>query len=55
MREFDFSVMTSVNDDAATVLDLGYLEYPGELLTDPTRPDPTHSNDFWPPSGARTP
>jgi hypothetical protein len=38
MREFDFSVMTSVNDDAATVLDLGYLEYPGELLTDPDAP-----------------
>lgn len=38
MREFDFSVMTHVNDTAATVLDLGYLEYPGELLTDPDAP-----------------
>lgn len=38
MREFDFSVVTNVNDSAATVLDLGYLEYPGELLTDPDAP-----------------
>ncbi|XVS68046.1 TRAFAC clade GTPase domain-containing protein [Actinosynnema sp. CA-299493] len=38
MREFDFSVVTNVGDGDATVFDLGYLEYPGELLTDPEAP-----------------
>lgn len=38
MREFDFSVMTDVDDSAAPVLDIGYLEYPGELLTDADAP-----------------
>lgn len=41
MREFDFSVMTRVGDAATTVLELGYLEYPGELLTDPEAPGST--------------
>lgn len=41
MREFDFGVMTTVGDRAATVFDIGYLEYPGELLTDPDAPGST--------------
>lgn len=35
MREFEFSVMTEVGDDTKPVVKIGYLEYPGELLTDP--------------------
>jgi hypothetical protein len=35
MREFDFSVMTHLGDAVETIVKLGYLEYPGELLTDP--------------------
>ncbi|MFD8491721.1 hypothetical protein [Amycolatopsis sp. NPDC059657] len=35
MREFEFSVMTDVGDDTKPVVKIGYLEYPGELLTDP--------------------
>ncbi|TWP50767.1 hypothetical protein FKR81_19385 [Lentzea tibetensis] len=41
MREFDFSVMTNVGGTPTTVLDIGYLEYPGELLTDPDAPGST--------------
>jgi hypothetical protein len=41
LREFEFSLMTHVNDTAETILKLGYLEYPGELLTDPDAPGST--------------
>src|SRR2546423_1078062 len=34
MREFEFSVLSHLDDSVETVLKLGYLEYPGELLTD---------------------
>lgn len=35
MREFEFSVMAHTQNSATPVLRIGYLEYPGELLTDP--------------------
>ncbi|MCE7010381.1 GTPase domain-containing protein [Kibdelosporangium philippinense] len=38
MREFDFSVMSLVGTQATAMLDIGYLEYPGELLTDTDAP-----------------
>jgi hypothetical protein len=41
LREFEFSVMTQVGADAEPVVKLGYLEYPGELLTDPDAPGST--------------
>jgi len=41
MREFEFSVMANVGGMAEPVLKLGYLEYPGELLTDPDAPGST--------------
>lgn len=41
MREFEFSMMTHLDDGPATVFKLGYLEYPGELLTDPEVPGGT--------------
>lgn len=41
MREFEFDVMTEVRSAAEAVLRLGYLEYPGELLTDPDAPGST--------------
>jgi hypothetical protein len=34
MREFEFSVMAHIAGDALPVVRIGYLEYPGELLTD---------------------
>jgi hypothetical protein len=41
MREFEFSLMTHLDDGPATMFKLGYLEYPGELLTDPEAPGGT--------------
>ena len=41
IREFDFDVMTQVGESAQPVFRLGYLEYPGELLTDPDAPGST--------------
>jgi len=41
MREFEFSLMTHLDDGPVTVFNLGYLEYPGELLTDPEAPGGT--------------
>lgn len=41
MREFEFSVMSHVDDTAQTLLKIGYLEYPGELLTDADQPGST--------------
>ncbi|MBE8516790.1 hypothetical protein ILP97_04535 [Amycolatopsis sp. H6(2020)] len=41
LREFEFSVMTDVGGAAEPVVKLGYLEYPGELLTDPDAPGST--------------
>jgi hypothetical protein len=41
MREFEFDVMTGVGQATEAVLRLGYLEYPGELLTDPDAPGST--------------
>lgn len=41
MREFEFDVMAQVGPSAQPVLKLGYLEYPGELLTDPDAPGST--------------
>lgn len=34
MREFEFNVMARIDDKPVPVLRIGYLEYPGELLTD---------------------
>jgi hypothetical protein len=41
MREFEFSVMAHTQDAAVPVARIGYLEYPGELLTDPDAPGST--------------
>jgi len=41
MREFEFDLMTHTNTGSETILKLGYLEYPGELLTDPDAPGST--------------
>lgn len=41
MREFEFSLMTHLDNGPATVFKLGYLEYPGELLTEPEAPGAT--------------
>ncbi len=41
MREFEFSVMVHTRDQARPVVRIGYLEYPGELLTDPDAPGST--------------
>ncbi|MGV9362206.1 hypothetical protein [Amycolatopsis sp. NPDC003731] len=41
LREFEFSVLTDVAGAAEPVVKLGYLEYPGELLTDPDAPGST--------------
>lgn len=41
MRGFEFSVMTEVGNRTSTVFDIGYLEYPGELLTEPEAPGAT--------------
>ncbi|MBP2325710.1 hypothetical protein JOF56_006095 [Kibdelosporangium banguiense] len=41
MREFEFSVLTGIGGEAKPILDIGYLEYPGELLTDPDAPGST--------------
>ena len=41
LREFEFDVMTDVGQDAEPVLRIGYLEYPGELLTDQDAPGST--------------
>ncbi|HKN99778.1 MAG TPA: GTPase domain-containing protein [Pseudonocardiaceae bacterium] len=41
MREFEFSVMAHTRDAAVPVVRIGYLEYPGELLTDPDAPGST--------------
>jgi hypothetical protein len=41
MREFEFSVISHVEDTAQTLLKIGYLEYPGELLTDADQPGST--------------
>lgn len=38
MREFEFSVMVHTRDAAVPVVRIGYLEYPGELLTDRDAP-----------------
>ncbi|HEY1574786.1 MAG TPA: GTPase domain-containing protein [Pseudonocardiaceae bacterium] len=38
MREFEFSVMAHTREAAVPVARIGYLEYPGELLTDPEAP-----------------
>jgi hypothetical protein len=47
MREFEFSVMTDVGDSAEPVVKLGYLEYPGELLTDPEAPGSTAQSTLF--------
>lgn len=41
LREFEFSVMADVGGATEPVVKLGYLEYPGELLTDPDAPGST--------------
>ncbi|HEX3649927.1 MAG TPA: hypothetical protein VHV49_15985 [Pseudonocardiaceae bacterium] len=41
MREFEFSVMAHTREAAVPVVRIGYLEYPGELLTDPDAPGST--------------
>jgi len=41
MREFEFDVLTTLGDTTRPVLKLGYLEYPGELLTDQDAPGST--------------
>ncbi|MFF1613809.1 hypothetical protein ACFVYA_39100 [Amycolatopsis sp. NPDC058278] len=41
LRQFEFSVMADVGGAAEPVVKLGYLEYPGELLTDPDAPGST--------------
>jgi hypothetical protein len=38
MREFEFDMLAQTGDGAEPVLKLGYLEYPGELLTEPDAP-----------------
>lgn len=46
MREFEFSVMAHVDDVAVPVVRIGYLEYPGELLTDRDREGSTAQADL---------
>lgn len=41
MREFEFKVMAPTHEGIEPVFTLGYLEYPGELLTDPDAPGST--------------
>jgi hypothetical protein len=41
MREFEFEVLAQLGESTEPVLRLGYLEYPGELLTDPDAPGST--------------
>ncbi|TDP89909.1 hypothetical protein [Labedaea rhizosphaerae] len=41
MREYEFSVVAHLTETPETVLKLGYLEYPGELLTDRDAPGST--------------
>jgi hypothetical protein len=43
MREFEFSMMTHLGDGPATMFKLGYLEYPGELLTEHETADGTQA------------
>jgi GTPase SAR1 family protein len=46
IREFEFSVMAHIGDTATPVVRIGYLEYPGELLTDPDRAGSTDQADL---------
>ncbi|HEY0637178.1 MAG TPA: hypothetical protein VGD67_05990 [Pseudonocardiaceae bacterium] len=41
MREFEFDVLAPAGERATPVVRLGYLEYPGELLTDQDAPGST--------------
>jgi GTPase SAR1 family protein len=46
IREFEFSVMARVGESALPVVRIGYLEYPGELLTDPDKAGSTDQADL---------
>lgn len=45
-REFNFSVTTRAATETHTILRIGYLEYAGELLTDPQAPGSTAQGDL---------